>query len=541
MVSPKVSSPESPPSKRQTRIPSLLTWAQQVAQIQLSPTLKLQTANNNNKNAGLGFTATQAISGDQVLLQVPCDVALTVGTGPNDGGRLERACRKAATRPFRLETLPWYVQFSLYLHMLKPTDKNNEKEDSNNGLDRTPWLQSLPTQYDTPLHWTESQRTEWLQYDAMVQAVNRQDTAWKQYYQTVSGAFPTLSYDEFCWGCETARSRAFSSSSAGRFDAKIYAFTLLLIAAYVGLGLGSLEQAANGAGVVVSATILKDFVWPKLFDKKKVYVICPVIDMANHNSLQANAQVSLEYFANAYSLATSKSAGVIPQGQAVEISYGARSNDQLLQYYGFVEADNPHDVYLMPALRDWPLEAMEQASGRTVEAGRLEKLARAGLLGSSIVSTDDEDDNHNVNSSSSSKNSSGADKDTISNPLGGVVITRTQGIDPAIRSALRALFSTPTEWEAAGQAVGNFALAVSPENEQAVQVAAKCALEWELQTKPTTLRQDREQLERLTNSGSGGGGKQKSLEDKLMEKDELLALQFRVEKKQLLADVIATL
>jgi hypothetical protein len=34
-------------------------------------------------------------------------------------------------------------------------------------------------------------------------------------------------------------------------------------------------------------------------------------------------------------------------GSEVLISYGKRSNDHLLQYYGFVEKDNPHDVYII--------------------------------------------------------------------------------------------------------------------------------------------------------------------------------------------------
>ena len=35
------------------------------------------------------------------------------------------------------------------------------------------------------------------------------------------------------------------------------------------------------------------------------------------------------------------------QGQQVYISYGAQSNDRLLQFYGCVEADNPADVYVL--------------------------------------------------------------------------------------------------------------------------------------------------------------------------------------------------
>lgn len=39
-------------------------------------------------------------------------------------------------------------------------------------------------------------------------------------------------------------------------------------------------------------------------------------------------------------------------GEQVFISYGPRSNDLLLQRYGFVEADNRHDVYCITGLVD---------------------------------------------------------------------------------------------------------------------------------------------------------------------------------------------
>lgn len=39
-------------------------------------------------------------------------------------------------------------------------------------------------------------------------------------------------------------------------------------------------------------------------------------------------------------------------GEQVFISYGPRSNDHLLQRYGFVEANNPNDVYRITGLVD---------------------------------------------------------------------------------------------------------------------------------------------------------------------------------------------
>lgn len=35
------------------------------------------------------------------------------------------------------------------------------------------------------------------------------------------------------------------------------------------------------------------------------------------------------------------------KGEEVFISYGQQSNDRLLQFYGFVEASNPADVYVI--------------------------------------------------------------------------------------------------------------------------------------------------------------------------------------------------
>lgn len=279
--------------------------------------------------------------------------------------------------------------------------------------------------------------------------------------------------------------------------------------AYVGAGLGTLEQAANGAGVVLCASIFNDFIIPKLFSSKK-YVICPFIDMANHASLGSNGDVSFEFFGNAYSLASTVD---IAASSEVTISYGARSNDQWLQYYGFVEEDNPNDVYVLPPLREWNIAELEQKAGvQVLGAGRLEKLNRAGLLG-----------DVGIESSSSDED----DKNTDANPNRGVVVTRSIGLDPAVVQALRALVSTDAEWEQAGQAIGNFADELSPENEARALLVAKTQLQLTLDSKATTLAQDME-LKKKTASSS-------------MEEEDLLALQFRIEKKKLLQETIDNL
>eukprot|EP00977_Amphora_coffeiformis_P027784 scaffold34644_cov283-Amphora_coffeaeformis.AAC.4 len=404
-------------------VTNLERWAERVG-IQKSPTLKL----DQDPTSGFGWTATTDIATNQVLLQVPTDVALTVacpGEGPNDA----RVLRQCVDRKAFRDDLPWYAQFSAYLHVLK--QQNND-----DGRDVQAWLDSLPRVLDTPLHWkTDGDDLSELQYDFLTKAVAKQRTAWQGYHQALQdNGFADLSYDDFVWGCEMARSRAFSGAyTGGAFNPAIYAFTLALVAVYIGLGLGTIEQAANGAGVVFCATVLKDFVFPKLFKSKK-YAICPLIDMANHQSVG------------------------------------------------------------------------------------LQALERAGLLG--YANTNDNGSDSDDKKQAFDENAANAD--------GGVVVTRAVGLDPAVWQALRALFCTDAEWQAAGQAVGSFAeSSPSTATEKAVREAAKCALEWELARKATTLEQDVALQQRQANS--------KAVDASTA---ETLALAFRIEKKKLLQECL---
>ena len=198
-----------------------------------------------------------------------------------------------------------------------------------------PWMHSLPRRYNTPIHWSESSLAE-LQYRPATDAVALQRRAWKREYDALASSSPVfaskVSYSDFVWGCETARSRAFSGAYSGSaFNPVPYATVSALVAAYVGLGIGSWEQAANGAAMVVCGSILKDFVIPKLLKVQK-YVICPLIDMANHAGVGATGTVSFEYFSDGFSLSAATSGPGTSRGSEMFIQYGPRSNNQLLQY-----------------------------------------------------------------------------------------------------------------------------------------------------------------------------------------------------------------
>jgi hypothetical protein len=57
----------------------------------------------------------------------------------------------------------------------------------------------------------------------------------------------------------------------------------------------------------------------------------------------------------------------------VYISYGERSNDQLLQYYGFIEPNNVHDVYELDNL---PRRIADAASELAVACPGLDAFAK---------------------------------------------------------------------------------------------------------------------------------------------------------------------
>jgi Rubisco LSMT substrate-binding len=246
--------------------------------------------------------------------------------------------------------------------------------------------------------------------------------------------------------------------------------------------------------------------------------------MANHNSIGAKGEVSFEYFGNAYSLAILPNVANLEANEQLYLSYGPRSNDQLLQYYGFIEVDNPHDVYIMPPIRDWDIDALEQACGRKFVRGRLQLLDNAGLLGGNSRPDNDSDGDENYDNRAPDSLSSA----TVGG--GGVVVNRCIGLDPAVLQALRVLVSSDTEWNDAGQSIGYFSQERTYENEQCARLVALTAIQAELASKPTTIEEDLELWKRMD--------VMKSLDTSA---EERLAIQFRIEKKKLLRETMESL
>jgi hypothetical protein len=286
---------------------------------------------SSTENSGLGLYATQPLTPNSILVSVPTSLTLSVEAPTDYNTAMEKNLFSSNPKAYR--NAPWWASLSVQINYYDKINSMNDKA----GVSIRPWMESLPRNYDTPLHWSEETIKE-LQYTPMIEAVTLQKRKWKRTYDDLANASKefasSITYEDFVWGCETARSRAFSGAYSGSaFNPVPYATVFVLVAAYLGLGMGTIEQAANGAALVVCGSILKDFVLPKLLKVQK-YVICPFIDMANHVGVGMSGNVAFEYFSDGFSLSTLND---VAKGEEVCIQYGPRNNDQLLQYYGFVE------------------------------------------------------------------------------------------------------------------------------------------------------------------------------------------------------------
>lgn len=148
--------------------------------------------------------------------------------------------------------------------------------------------------------------------------------------------------DDDTRGNACTRSRAFSGPFVNRLPKDQIFLTGLLVAVSTQLNILNSASAAIGTAAVLLWIVGNALLVPRVFGLTH-YVIAPMIDMVNHNGAPgAAAGVTYQALQATFEVLATKPYAA---GDQVFISYGDRSNDQLLQYYGFVEADNSQDVY----------------------------------------------------------------------------------------------------------------------------------------------------------------------------------------------------
>ena len=457
---------------------------------------------------GRGVRATSEIEGGSPLMTVPKKLTLETTTLSRQP---PASFPEGWVPPEAWAGAKWYVRLALLL-------LHEKQRGASSPL--LIWLDALPTIYDfresLPLHWSEDECEE-LQYEPLLDAIEKQRNEYRAAFD--SCALSTgVTFDEFSWALHCVRSRAFSGAwegSAWEERAIQAGFTAALATGALAVGMVEPAQVINGVLAVGLTTVMRDYLVMNSGNLKR-YVLCPFVDMMNHRGNYVS-DVAYEYFGNGFSATVNRR---FVAGEEVCISYGKRSNDQLMQFYGFTETDNPNDQYEVRGL----LELVDAALPGGVAPGRLALLKEAGLLDAVRTGT-----------------------------------ATPSGFVDATRRAVRALVATDDEVvKAGGGAAGCAALANaagmkagltgSSELDARLDAALATACEIELEKLPSTFSEDlarlrassqSEKLEKTGNNrqNSGGGFASNS---ELYPRTKL-ALQFRLEKKRVLRSCMETL
>ncbi|CAM9514377.1 unnamed protein product [Pylaiella littoralis] len=292
-----------------------------------------------------GLIATQNIAKNDEMVVVPSESALVTTT--------DQQCPfpEWINKEFWAKS-PWYVRLALLL-------LREKREGADSKLD--PWISRLPESFGTPVTWSTAELSE-LHYSHLEVGAQEQRGEWKGFHSSLVASSPGcgVSEEELSWAMGVAYSRAFrqvedqSRTAVGPYEGRgpkerlaEVAFVAALSGGSLALGLGAPDQVANGAFAVLLSIPLRDFFMTKLVQLKR-YALTPVVDLINHKS-GVESDVSYNYFYGYFAVTTQRGWDA---GEQVFISYGPRSNDHLLQRYGFVEENNPNDVFRITGLVD---------------------------------------------------------------------------------------------------------------------------------------------------------------------------------------------
>ena len=230
-----------------------------------------------------------------------------------------------------------------------------EKKVMGSKSEKRDWLHKLPESYSTPYYWSKDLVDEQLQYPSLSARIKKQRKDWSELFkrwqqaaaqaQCIDFTASDMTEQEFVWALQTVNSRAFNGAYEGSSAdqrQQLLLFTGALTIVWPLAHLGTWEQSLTAAMAVGFSIVVRDVLSSSSLSKSnlKRYVICPYIDMFNHKSSCAS-DVSYNYFSNRFELRTQG----YKAGEQVFISYGRQSNDRLLQYYGFIDEENPFDSY----------------------------------------------------------------------------------------------------------------------------------------------------------------------------------------------------
>lgn len=244
---------------------------------------------------------------------------------------------------------------------------------------------------DVPLEWTDDELTA-LSYPPVAASIREQGAEIDALYRALVGGqggplAATVSLGELRWALQLVLSRAFTSTIAtpemlaARNPPPPPPPDALRMTAQTFFGkVPILGNIVNGPPPPPPPSALGDGL---------EMAMMPMLDAFNHNS---NAKVSCAYDGtrNAFVLTANAALG---RGEQACISYGDKSNDELLQLFGFVEEENPHDVFLSigldsflaaPSSGFFPSEQAAQARFAKLRALDLEQFLLGELTATEV-------------------------------------------------------------------------------------------------------------------------------------------------------------
>jgi hypothetical protein len=550
-----------------------VTVVEDVAQLEgLTVSKQIAIANIQESSDSMlrGVIAIEQIAPNSIILSVPSSISLeTTNTKP--------------PTPFPDFVPQSLWENSLWDHRLA-YKLLYEKEVLRESSDKHLWIKSLPKEFSTPYYWTDEEVSE-LQYQSIADRIKKQREDWLALYnrwKSSNLSKQEISLTSFIWALQCVNSRAFSGSyegSSAKERRSLFLFTGLLTLFWPIFHLGTYEQSFGAAISVGLSILLRDLFVSKALNFKR-YVMCPYIDMINHNSYAAS-DVSYNYFQDTFDV---KSSGH-EKNEQIFISYGKQSNDRLFQYYGFIEDSNPYDSYdfgvgpvelLLKYGAD--LNAAIPFPNDPAPAERLEVIAVA-LKNTPISQTKSQSRSNSMNIQGSEESvaigSENRNNDMDSSPLTATADTissklysrnqnNAKGVlldekmmgnyDEITRRCVRGLYCSPSEWKQLAPSSANFfdtfQAAVSSESELMTINALKMIAKLELEGKATSIDEDMTLLTGQPSTGFGNSKNKNSNSNKVNKKKldtnpsgiyndhRYLAISFRIEKKKILRSYI---
>lgn len=280
-----------------------------------------------------GLYAKSDISAGQSLLTIPRSAALRVTTS---------ALSTPDLRTFHLlshrfwHAAPWHIR--LAVRLLDELHATTSPFSA--------YIASLPTQPSAAVWACETMGVSSIAaqlapfgLDGCVTKYHRDVV---EFYSQFQDALPLFQRGivpraQFVWAVANVVSRAFAVPTSSTSDDESDVLQRVF-----GLSKGSIKNtdgSRNGSASVVEGKM-------SLPDE---FALFPGLDMANH-SVHSGSQLRFDAERDVYIV---QSATAFRAGEQVYVSYGPKSNDDLVLFYGFVEGGNPANSVIIPKFCDW--------------------------------------------------------------------------------------------------------------------------------------------------------------------------------------------